>query len=80
MVSRISLRGLGVDLPRTRVEDGKPNGEGVLPRGDQLVQGLFHGWANSLIDPNEVLVIPRLSALARLHDFHSEVERAETFE
>jgi hypothetical protein len=32
------------------------------------------------LDAGEVLVIPRLSALARLRDFASEVERAGTFE
>jgi hypothetical protein len=31
-------------------------------------------------DAEEVLVIPRLSVLARLHDFHSEVELARTLE
>ena len=30
------------------------------------------------LDPNDVLVIPRLSALARLQDFHSEVGLAGT--
>jgi hypothetical protein len=34
-------------------------------------------WALPIpLDSDEVLVIPRLSALARLQDFHSEVERA----
>jgi len=32
------------------------------------------------LDADEVLVIPRLSALARLQDFRSEVERAGTCE
>jgi hypothetical protein len=32
------------------------------------------------LDPDQLLVIPRLSALARLKDFASEVERAGTFE
>jgi hypothetical protein len=33
-----------------------------------------------VLDEDELLVIPRLSALARLEDFASEVERAGTFE
>jgi len=38
-------------------------------------------WALPIgLDPDEVLVIPRLSALARLRDFDSEIERAGTFE
>lgn len=32
------------------------------------------------LEPDQVLVVPRLSALARLADFASEVERAGTFE
>jgi len=39
------------------------------------------GWELPIaFDRNEVLVIPRLSALARLKEFHSEVELAGTFE
>jgi hypothetical protein len=39
------------------------------------------GWELPLtFDPDEVLVIPRLSALARLQDFHSEIDLAGTFE
>jgi hypothetical protein len=33
-----------------------------------------------VLDADELLVIPRLSALARLQDFDSEIERAGTFE
>jgi hypothetical protein len=37
------------------------------------------GWALPIqLDADEVLVIPRLSVLARLNDFHSEVELART--
>lgn len=37
------------------------------------------GWELPIpLDDNEVLVIPRLSALARLRDFHSEVDLAKT--
>ena len=32
------------------------------------------------LDADEILVIPRLSAMARLHDFASEVESAGPFE
>jgi len=38
-------------------------------------------WALPIeLDADELLVIPRLSALARLHDFDSEIERAGKFE
>jgi hypothetical protein len=39
------------------------------------------GWEVPIaLDPDDVLIIPRLSALARLQDFHSEVALAGTLE